>query len=461
MDNETLFDYLQSSQWDGLLNAELLTEICQMQSKYYAWNWEMPTMGGKIFWSTFPNSIDGWNIQRHSVLGYCRILDPKNVRRAYGSESSIKFLFKNWLNMRKNHKNGRYGLVLAGGGGKGAFEIGVWKYLRERGLDSMVGGISGTSVGALNGLLFLNGSYELAEEIWSQIVQKDMTPSDAILANIIRRLPVGFLGETVLPKVAGGMAISSMRQAIPTAIPRIIGRSAFRVALGGAAPPFGIALGAASLASAATGIIGKTKPEPSKTSSGITSQWRLEQLIDKKICWEQVENTKKISFCTISTKSLPHEAELKQLMDVLKIFSQKEYVCLSGLTREQIKNFVLASAALPLVYGARKTEGHSCLDGGIQDNIPIRPLVDGGFTELIVVHLKTIHGDCSSWNDSTKGLDLQGIRIHHVYPDDAQYDSWPATFTVSPKANQERIQQGYRAAQKWLADIPCEQLITT
>ena len=27
------------------------------------------------------------------------------------------------------------GLVFSGGGGKGAYQIGVWKYLREQGLD--------------------------------------------------------------------------------------------------------------------------------------------------------------------------------------------------------------------------------------------------------------------------------------------------------------------------------------
>ena len=30
------------------------------------------------------------------------------------------------------------GLVFAGGGGKGAYQIGVWKYLREVGLDKSV-----------------------------------------------------------------------------------------------------------------------------------------------------------------------------------------------------------------------------------------------------------------------------------------------------------------------------------
>ena len=56
------------------------------------------------------------------------------------------------------------GLVLAGGGGKGAYQIGVWRYLKEKGLDQYVGGVSGTSVGALNAVLFAAGDIFAAEK---------------------------------------------------------------------------------------------------------------------------------------------------------------------------------------------------------------------------------------------------------------------------------------------------------
>jgi len=42
-----------------------------------------------------------------------------------------------------------YGIVLEGGGAKGAYQIGAWKALREAGIK--VKGVAGTSVGALNG----------------------------------------------------------------------------------------------------------------------------------------------------------------------------------------------------------------------------------------------------------------------------------------------------------------------
>jgi len=58
------------------------------------------------------------------------------------------------------------GLVLDGGGGKGAYQIGVWKALRETGLDQRIAVISGASVGGLNAALMVQGNYETAEQIW-------------------------------------------------------------------------------------------------------------------------------------------------------------------------------------------------------------------------------------------------------------------------------------------------------
>ncbi len=66
------------------------------------------------------------------------------------------------------------GLVLCGGGGRGAYQIGVWKALRERGFDRNITAVSGTSVGALNAALFACGDLSLAENIWISLRQSDI-----------------------------------------------------------------------------------------------------------------------------------------------------------------------------------------------------------------------------------------------------------------------------------------------
>ena len=60
-----------------------------------------------------------------------------------------------------------YGIVLEGGGARGAYQIGAWKALKEAGIE--IKGAAGTSVGALNGALICMDDLEKAEKIWENI----------------------------------------------------------------------------------------------------------------------------------------------------------------------------------------------------------------------------------------------------------------------------------------------------
>ena len=59
------------------------------------------------------------------------------------------------------------GLVLGGGGSRGAYELGVWKALRELGIEIQV--VVGTSIGAINGALVAQGDFEKASALWDRI----------------------------------------------------------------------------------------------------------------------------------------------------------------------------------------------------------------------------------------------------------------------------------------------------
>lgn len=56
------------------------------------------------------------------------------------------------------------GLVLEGGGTKGAYQIGAYKALRDLGIEFQ--GVAGTSIGALNGAYILQNDIEVMEDIW-------------------------------------------------------------------------------------------------------------------------------------------------------------------------------------------------------------------------------------------------------------------------------------------------------
>jgi len=70
----------------------------------------------------------------------------------------------------------KIGLVLAGGGGKGAYELGVWKALDELKLTRYITVFSGTSIGAFNSVLFAMNDMKKADELWEEVTMDKLVP---------------------------------------------------------------------------------------------------------------------------------------------------------------------------------------------------------------------------------------------------------------------------------------------
>ena len=70
----------------------------------------------------------------------------------------------------------KIGLVLSGGGGKGAYELGVWKALDELGLAKYISVFSGTSIGAFNAILFAMNDMENADKLWEEVTMDKLVP---------------------------------------------------------------------------------------------------------------------------------------------------------------------------------------------------------------------------------------------------------------------------------------------
>ncbi len=64
------------------------------------------------------------------------------------------------------------GVVLSGGGTKGAYEVGVWRAMRELGMDYQV--VTGTSIGSINGALMCMQDYERCEAMWLNMKAGDL-----------------------------------------------------------------------------------------------------------------------------------------------------------------------------------------------------------------------------------------------------------------------------------------------
>ena len=108
-----------------------------------------------------------------------------------------------------------YGLVLEGGGARGAYQIGAWKALAKAGVK--ISAVAGTSVGALNGALICIGNVEKAEKVWSEITySKVMNVDDQWMKKL-------FSGEMTFREIIsevlhyaaeGGIDINPLRKLI-------------------------------------------------------------------------------------------------------------------------------------------------------------------------------------------------------------------------------------------------------
>lgn len=83
------------------------------------------------------------------------------------------------------------GLVLSGGGAKGAYEVGVWQAICEAGLDGRVGAMSGTSVGSLCAVLFSSVRDPVrCKEIWMDAMANAFEVNiGSILATVLANGP--------------------------------------------------------------------------------------------------------------------------------------------------------------------------------------------------------------------------------------------------------------------------------
>ena len=98
-------------------------------------------------------------------------------------------------------------LVLAGGGARGSYQVGVWRALME--LDWHPQIITGTSVGSLNGAMFVLDLYEVARDMWLTIRSKDVMELPEENADLSALH--SFLRSVVK---AGGMDVSPLEEIV-------------------------------------------------------------------------------------------------------------------------------------------------------------------------------------------------------------------------------------------------------
>ena len=223
----------------------------------------------------------------------------------------------------------RLGLVLSGGGGKGAYQIGVWRFLREAGIERYVSALSGTSVGALNSVLFASGNLEKAEELWLTKVQ------DAVL--------------TQDEKVWESRKSKGMKN--------------LRMLFGGHKP---------------LDALGNLFDETVEVArNGICDRKGLCSLIDESL---------DLSFIRSCPVNL-YAACTRISGNSRAVFRLNDY------GKDDVLKILMASSAIPGVFPAQRIGREKYYDGGLSDNCPVSALENESCDEILVVHLKEPRGE--------------------------------------------------------------------
>ena len=226
------------------------------------------------------------------------------------------------------------GLVLAGGGAKGAYEVGVWKALCEAGLDKRITVISGTSIGAINAALFAAvGDPAACETMWRERVPRAFALNGNKIVEEIDKIKTDY-EESKSGTETAESAFFRMLQGIGNAT-------------------FG--------ASNAVGVC-DSKRLRAEISAGLPDNWR-------------------------SYPPVAYVTALAKEAGVAKTFRLNE------MKHERMIDCVMASAALPGAFDSVTIDGVVYVDGGFEqrggDNVPLKPILANHpeVKDVIVVYL--------------------------------------------------------------------------
>lgn len=99
-----------------------------------------------------------------------------------------------------------YGLVLEGGGAKGSYQIGACRGLQQLGVE--IGAVAGTSIGALNGAMIVQGELEKAYQLWYNISPSQVFDIEEARLEELRNLEISHDGIIYFMKKAKEIAQS-------------------------------------------------------------------------------------------------------------------------------------------------------------------------------------------------------------------------------------------------------------
>ena len=250
------------------------------------------------------------------------------------------------------------GLVLSGGGAKGAYQAGVVRALAE--MDVKIGAISGTSIGALNGAVIASsptlqeGALRL-QKLWETIAEDP--PLDGKVPPLLRLMEgVGLSIKATLKH--SSIIAEEMRQNFFEAL---------------------------------------HAPDSKSLVDNNPIKKTLKEYVTQEQLAKGIPLFVSVFPCRTSLESIIGYS-LAQLG--IKDSPKSEFLHIQSLSWEEQQKALLASSAIPFLLQAQEINGKRYTDGGqgglfnSQGNTPLAPLLENGYNKIIVTSLS----DRSAWN---------------------------------------------------------------
>jgi len=265
----------------------------------------------------------------------------------------------------KSQRHKKLGLVLSGGGARGAFQVGVYEQLlRDRRFADGPSVLSGTSAGAINSALIAAGKTPREMmDFWNAICDDPPVVVSPVFFDSALRSLVRLGIEEVGQLLTHGSLWLSILQRIRNHVPPQRGGL---VAL---AVEYVLAVRFELLSKFMEGI-----REPFLADTG--------QLRDRLIDVFGGEEVPTNGTCLAINTVDAHTGSVVRFVNVATPFMHTpDYVVVDAITVDM----VLASASIPLLFPPVQIGRHLLWDGGLLVNTPLAPVVSMGAEEIITV----------------------------------------------------------------------------
>lgn len=309
------------------------------------------------------------------------------------------------------------GLCLSGGGAKGAYEIGVLKAIEKKNLTGKIKSISGTSVGALNGVLFSEAGADEAEKLWKEKISFD----DVLTPDKEKDAETDKFFENLLNSI----------------IPSDIQEDAFR----------------STLNTIDSTLFG-TAP-----IKGLYSRKNLKSLIDETVDFERLKNSPvKLYASALRKEGLVNQLFNSRSADYMHFFYLNEQT-----SKESVSSILLASSAIPFVFDSIRLPPETLENGEFVDfhytyfdggtyflggqNTPVQPLLKDSSLDTIIIVYVDCDWQLGSVRESFRKLvESSGKKLIEIVPSKSLGDFLTGSLNFTESYIQKLIDLGYKDA---------------